>query len=94
MVHSAHASPTPLAQVDIAVPFLMSLTAETGFEVRTPRQFKVRFESVGLDTHVRTPSVLANLEVPDSVRLMGRTVDLKPLEVGAPNNAVVILLLC
>ncbi len=67
-------------QIDIAVPFLMSLTAQSGFEVRTPRQFKVRFTHVGLDTHIHTPQVLAALEVPASANVLGMEVDLTPLQ--------------
>ena len=39
-------------QIDIAMPMLMALKAEAHFEVRTPRQFKVRFHKV-LEGHLR-----------------------------------------
>ena len=49
-------------------------------QVRTPRQFKVRFTKVGVDTLVQTPQLLADLHVPDQASVMGLTVDLSPLQ--------------
>ncbi|EFJ52992.1 hypothetical protein VOLCADRAFT_46017, partial [Volvox carteri f. nagariensis] len=66
-------------RIDLAVPVLLSLRAESGLEVRSPRQFKVRLTRVGLDTYVATPQLLAALEVPPSVTLLGATLDLTPL---------------
>jgi hypothetical protein len=62
------------------MPMLMSLTAEAGFEVRTPRAFKVRFTKVGVDTYVQTPQLLAALDIPDSLTVLGTTIDLTPLK--------------
>ncbi|GIL79004.1 hypothetical protein Vretifemale_8414, partial [Volvox reticuliferus] len=49
-------------------------------EVRSPRQFKVRLTRVGLDTYVATPQLLAALEVPPSITVLGATLDLTPLK--------------
>lgn len=68
-----------MLQIDVAVPVLLSLRAEAGLEVRTPRQFKVRFQKVGLDTYIQTPQVLSALEVPESVTVLGTKIDLSPL---------------
>ena len=59
----AHPPRPPGSQIDIAVPVLLSLRAEAGLEVRSPRQFKVQFTRVGLDTFIRTPQLTAALEV-------------------------------
>uniref|UniRef100_A0A7S0R2S3 LysM domain-containing protein n=1 Tax=Chlamydomonas leiostraca TaxID=1034604 RepID=A0A7S0R2S3_9CHLO len=67
-------------KIDVAMPMLMSLTAEAGFEVRTPRAFKVRFTKVGVDTYVQTPQLLAALDIPDSFTVLGTTIDLTPLK--------------
>lgn len=76
-------------QIDIAVPRVMSLTAYSSFEVRTPKQFKVRFQKVGLDTYVQTPQLNAYLEVPETVSVLGQPLDLSPLQnfIVRPVNA-------
>lgn len=76
-------------QIDIAMPRVMSLTASTSFEVRTPRQFKVRLTKVGLDTYIQTPALASHLDIPDSLTVLGQTLDLSPLRalVAAPVNA-------
>ncbi|GIL63818.1 hypothetical protein Vafri_17794 [Volvox africanus] len=70
---------TATNKIDLAVPLLVSLRAEAGLEVRSPRQFKVRLTRVGLDTYVATPQLLAALEVPPSITVLGATLDLTPL---------------
>ncbi|GFR42709.1 hypothetical protein Agub_g3632 [Astrephomene gubernaculifera] len=70
---------TATNRIDLAVPMPVSLRAEAGLEVRSPRQFKVRFTRVGLDTYVSTPQLTAALEVPDSVTVLGARLDLSPL---------------
>ncbi len=50
-------------QIDLAVPIPLSLRAESGLEVRSPRQFQVRFTRVGVDTFLETPQLVAALEV-------------------------------
>eukprot|EP00198_Chlamydomonas_reinhardtii_P009631 XP_001698968.1 plastid lipid associated protein [Chlamydomonas reinhardtii] len=70
---------TATNKIDIAVPVLLSLRAEAGLEVRSPRQFKVQFTRVGLDTFIRTPQLTAALEIPESVTVLGATLDLGPL---------------
>jgi len=66
----------------------MSLTAHSRLEVRTPRQFKVQFRTIGLESYIQTPQLSAHLEIPDSVSVMGQTLDLSPLQrlVAAPFN--------
>ncbi|GIL78999.1 hypothetical protein Vretifemale_8406, partial [Volvox reticuliferus] len=71
---------TATNKIDLAVPLLVSLRAEAGLEVRSPRQFKVRLTRVGLDTYVATPQLLAALEVPPSITVLGATLDLTPLK--------------
>ncbi|KAK9811509.1 hypothetical protein WJX72_005075 [[Myrmecia] bisecta] len=66
-------------KVDIAVPFMMSLSTQAGLEVRTTRQFKVKFQLAGVNTQILTPKLLDNLEVPDSLSLLGQKIDLSPL---------------
>eukprot|EP00198_Chlamydomonas_reinhardtii_P009628 XP_001698965.1 plastid lipid associated protein [Chlamydomonas reinhardtii] len=78
---------TATNKVDLAVPMMLSLRAESGLEVRSPRQFKsltmhqtqVRLTKVGLDTFISTPQLLAALEIPESVTVLGATLDLGPL---------------
>jgi hypothetical protein len=62
------------------MPLLMSLRADTGFEVRTPHSFKVRFHSVGLETYIETPQLIASLDVPEKIEILGQTLDLTPLK--------------
>ncbi|KXZ51877.1 hypothetical protein GPECTOR_11g312 [Gonium pectorale] len=79
---------TATNKIDLSVPLLVSLRAEAGLEVRSPRQFKVRLSRLGLDTYVATPQLTAALEVPDSVQLMGASLDLAPLRrLLAPINS-------
>jgi len=76
-------SMTASNKIDIALPISqswpLSLTSEAMFEVRTPRAFKVRFTKVGLDTYVQTPQILSALEIPDTISVLGTSVDLTPL---------------
>lgn len=60
----------------------MALTSEARFEVRTPRAFKVRLTKVGAEMYVETPQLLAALEVPESIQVLGSRVDLAPLRCG------------
>lgn len=66
--------------IQLAAPFRMDMTASTGFEVRTPRQYKVKFVTVGLNTHLRTPEIFTTIEVPNSVRIGTVDLDLTPLQ--------------
>ncbi|KAG1656535.1 hypothetical protein FOA52_005561 [Chlamydomonas sp. UWO 241] len=66
-------------KIDLALPVLMSLRADTGMEVRTPHSYKVRFHRIGVDTFIETPQLIAALEVPESVEVLGQTIDLTPL---------------
>ncbi|KXZ43989.1 hypothetical protein GPECTOR_76g812 [Gonium pectorale] len=79
---------TATNKIDLFVPLLVSLRAEAGLEVRSPRQFKVRLSRLGLDTYLATPQLTAALEVPDSVQLLGASLDLAPLRrLLAPINS-------
>ena len=40
---------------------------------------QVRFHKIGVDTYVETPQLLASLEMPDSVQVLGQSIDLTPL---------------
>lgn len=66
--------------MQLAAPFLLDMTASTGFEVRTPRQYKVKFVTLGLNTHIRTPEIFTTIEVPSSVRIGSVDFDLTPLQ--------------
>eukprot|EP00873_Tetraselmis_striata_P010624 jgi/Tetstr1/430888/TSEL_020645.t1 len=67
-------------KVEVAVPFMLSLSALAGFEVRTPRQLKVQFNKGKVDTRITTPQLFADLEVPSEVSVLGQTVDLRPVQ--------------
>ncbi|KAG2493005.1 hypothetical protein HYH03_008669 [Edaphochlamys debaryana] len=67
-------------KIDIAVPMMLSLRADAGLEVRSPRQFKVQFTKVGLDTYVATPQIMTALEVPDSITVLGARLDMTPVK--------------
>ena len=60
---------TATNRIQLAAPFLVDLTASNGFEVRTPRQFKVKFVKAGLHTRLQTPEILTSIDVPDSVKV-------------------------
>lgn len=74
--------PPPLSspQIDLALPVILSLRADSGLEVRTPHSFKLRFHRMGLDTYVQTPQLLVSLDLPDSISMLGQTLDLTPLK--------------
>jgi hypothetical protein len=67
-------------QIEVAIPFLMSLTARTDVEARSHNQFRVKFTSVGLDTHIHTPQLLAALQLPSHLDILGNKIDLSPLQ--------------
>eukprot|EP00798_Chlamydomonas_sp_ICE-L_P031975 gene31975-33901_t len=67
-------------KIDLAVPVMMSLHAESAFEVRTGKSFKVSFHKVGLDTYLQTPNLLANIEIPENINILGNVIDLSPLK--------------
>jgi hypothetical protein len=52
-----------------------SLSTTASFEVRSPKRLQVRFERGS----IATPELLADLEVPESVDVLGQTVDLSQL---------------
>jgi hypothetical protein len=47
--------------------------------VRTPHAFKVRFHNIGVDTYIETPQLLASLDMPDAIEVLGQSIDLTPL---------------
>lgn len=61
------------------MPLTLSLTADAGFEIRTPHSFKVRITNVGLNTYVQTPNIVSHLDIPPAVSVLGTTIDLTPL---------------
>eukprot|EP00879_Flechtneria_rotunda_P003494 GHRR01003724.1.p1 GENE.GHRR01003724.1~~GHRR01003724.1.p1 ORF type:complete len:318 (+),score=88.65 GHRR01003724.1:83-1036(+) len=64
-------------KVSISVPLSRtSFSTTASFEVRTPKRLQVRFEK-GV---IQTPELLADLNVPESVNLLGQQVDLSPLQ--------------
>ena len=67
-------------QIEVAIPFLMSFTARTEVEAKSHKQFTVKFTSVGLDTHIHTPQLLAALQLPDHLEVLGNKIDLSPLQ--------------
>jgi hypothetical protein len=52
-----------------------SLSTTASFEVRSPKRLQVRFERGS----IATPELLSDLEVPESVDVLGQTVDLSQL---------------
>lgn len=67
-------------KVDLALPVLLSLRSDSGMEVRSPSTFKVRVQSVGLETYIQTPHVLMALDIPDSIQILGQSIDLSPIK--------------
>eukprot|EP00803_Ostreobium_quekettii_P000787 evm.model.scf_601.1 EVM.evm.TU.scf_601.1 scf_601:2427-5142(+) len=60
-------------QIQISVPFSRtSFSTTASFEVRSPSRLQVKFEK-GI---VSTPELLEDIELPDSVSVMGQTIDL------------------
>lgn len=60
-------------KVAISVPLSRtSLSTTASFEVRSPKRLQVRFEKGA----IQTPELLADIEVPESVSILGQTVDL------------------
>ncbi len=70
--------PRPHAQVQLSVPFAQTaVSTRAAFEVRSPKLLNVRFEQ----GTVATPQLLEGVELPNTVSVMGQTVDLTPLQV-------------
>uniref|UniRef100_A0A061SGE8 Plastid lipid associated protein n=2 Tax=Tetraselmis sp. GSL018 TaxID=582737 RepID=A0A061SGE8_9CHLO len=67
-------------KVDVAIPFVLSLSAHAGFEVRTPKQMKVQFQRGRVNTRITTPQLFENLEVPSDISVLGRRVDLTSVQ--------------
>jgi hypothetical protein len=66
----------PRAQVSISAPLSRTaFSATAAFEVRSPKRIAVRFERGS----VSTPQLLSDVKQPDSVTLLGQTLDLAPL---------------
>jgi hypothetical protein len=55
-----------------------ALSATASFEVRSPKLLQISFE----EGRVATPTLLADLQLPSTLDLMGQQVDLSPLQVG------------
>ncbi|KAL6762802.1 hypothetical protein V8C86DRAFT_2511085 [Haematococcus lacustris] len=73
---------TAYNKIDVTTPLslISSLTAEARFEVQPPQALRVHLRRVGLDSQVQTPQVLAGLEIPDQLTVLGAAVDLTPLK--------------
>eukprot|EP00798_Chlamydomonas_sp_ICE-L_P002366 gene2366-8674_t len=64
-------------QVGIIVPFSRTaFTTTASFEVRSPKRLQLKLEKGG----IVTPELLADLELPNSVTIMGQAVDLGMLK--------------
>jgi hypothetical protein len=63
-------------KVAISVPLSRTaFSTQASFEVRSPKRLQVRFEK-GV---IQTPELLADVEVPESVSILGQYVDLTPV---------------
>lgn len=63
-------------KAQISVPLSRTAVRTTAsFEIRSPKRLQVRFEK-GV---IQTPQLLADIEIPESVYVLGQTVDLNPV---------------
>lgn len=68
--------PRPL-QVQISVPLTRTAVSTTAsFEVRSPKRLQVQFEK----GTIKTPELLSDIEVPDSISVLGQVVDLSQVK--------------
>ncbi len=62
-----------MSQVQISVPLTRtSLATTASFEVRSPKRLQVKFEK----GTIKTPQLLADVEIPSSISVMGQVLDL------------------
>ncbi|KAI8471219.1 MAG: plastid lipid-associated protein/fibrillin conserved domain-containing protein [Monoraphidium minutum] len=62
--------------VQLSAPLSRTAVSTTAaFEVRSPKRLAIRFESGS----IATPQLLSDLNIPDSISLLGQTLDLGPL---------------
>jgi hypothetical protein len=75
--HPTRAPPAPLQnQVQLSVPLSRTAVSTTAsFEVRSPKRLAIRFERGA----IATPELLSDISVPDSVSVLGQTIDVSPL---------------
>jgi hypothetical protein len=67
-------------QIDLNGRIPVSLRAAAELQMRNPRLMSVRLMSVGFDTHIETPQLTVELDMPDSVKILGQTIDLSPIK--------------
>jgi hypothetical protein len=66
-----------LLQVQISVPLTRTAVSTTAsFEVRSPKRLQVQFEK----GTIKTPELLSDIEVPDSISVLGQVVDLSQVK--------------
>lgn len=71
------ATQTVTNKLSLSVPFSRtSLSAQASFEVRSPKRLQVRFK----EGAISTPQLLEDVELPESVSVLGQNVDLAPLK--------------
>lgn len=64
-------------QVQISVPLTRTAVSTTAsFEVRSPKRLQVQFEK----GTIKTPELLSDIEVPDSISVLGQVVDLSQVK--------------
>lgn len=64
-------------QIEISVPFSKtSFGTNASFEVSSPKRLRFQVKS----GNISTPELVEDIELPDTVSLMGQTVDLTPLK--------------
>lgn len=64
-------------KIQISVPFSRtSFSTSAAFEVSSPKRLRLQIKS----GNIATPELLEDIDLPDSVSLMGQTIDLSPLK--------------